>query len=184
MESGKFYWEIKVSDSSGTFGICENGVSPVGDLDDNFPNYVATNTGSTTWTVYNNPTSGGNSSTFTGTAVAATNIISMAYDADNGALYLGLNGVWQNSGDPTSGASATGAIVSSITTRFGGTFVPVQGCATSSSRTFNYNFGNGYFGTTAISSAGTVSTGDDSQFEYDVPTGFYGLNTNNLGSYS
>ena len=68
MESGKFYWEIKVSDSSGTFGICENGMSPVGDLDDNYPNYVATNTGSTTWTVYNNPTSGGNSSTFTGTA--------------------------------------------------------------------------------------------------------------------
>ena len=46
------------------------------------------------------------------------------------------------------------------------------------------NFGNGYFGTTAISTAGTSSSGDDSIWEYDCPTGYYGLNTNNLGSYS
>ena len=35
--------------------------------------------------------------------------------------------------------------------------------------------GDGFFGTTAISSAG--SNGNGSLFEYDVPTGFYALNT-------
>jgi uncharacterized protein YaaQ len=43
------------------------------------------------------------------------------------------------------------------------------------------NFGNGYFGTTAVSSAG--SNGNGSIFEYDVPTGYYALNTKNLATY-
>ena len=44
-----------------------------------------------------------------------------------------------------------------------------------------FNFGNGYFGTTAISSAG--SNGNGSLFEYDVPSGYYALNTKNLNTY-
>jgi hypothetical protein len=47
--------------------------------------------------------------------------------------------------------------------------------------TTEYNFGNGYFGTTAISSAG--SNGNGSLFEYDVPSGYYALNTKNLNTY-
>ena len=43
------------------------------------------------------------------------------------------------------------------------------------------NFGNGYFGTTAISSAG--SNGNGSLFEYDVPSGYYALNTKNINTY-
>ena len=45
----------------------------------------------------------------------------------------------------------------------------------------SYNFGNGYFGTTAISSAG--SNGNGSLFEYDVPSGYYALNTKNINTY-
>jgi hypothetical protein len=43
------------------------------------------------------------------------------------------------------------------------------------------NFGNGYFGTTAITSAG--SNGNGSLFEYDVPSGYYALNTKNINTY-
>jgi len=43
------------------------------------------------------------------------------------------------------------------------------------------NFGNGFFGTTAISSAG--SNGNGSLFEYDVPSGYYALNTKNINTY-
>jgi len=178
MTASKWYWEIKVSDSSGTYGVCENPHSPIGDLDDNYPNYVAVNSGSTTWTVYNNPTSGGNSSTFTDTAVAADDIIGVAYDADNGALYIALNNDWMNSGDPTSGASATGAIVSSITTRFGGIIMPVQGCGTSSSRTFSYNFGNPSY----VNSSDAADANGYGAFEFAPPSGYYALCTKNLGS--
>jgi hypothetical protein len=43
------------------------------------------------------------------------------------------------------------------------------------------NFGNGYFGTTAVSSAG--SNGNGAIFEYDVPSGYYALNTKNINTY-
>jgi hypothetical protein len=46
---------------------------------------------------------------------------------------------------------------------------------------FDFNFGNGFFGTTAITSAG--SNGNGSLFEYDVPSGFYALNTKNINTY-
>ena len=42
-------------------------------------------------------------------------------------------------------------------------------------------FGNGYFGTTAITSAG--SNGNGSLFEYDVPSGYYAINTKNINTY-
>ena len=38
------------------------------------------------------------------------------------------------------------------------------------------NFGNGYFGTTVITSAGTNASGIG-QFEYDVPTNFTAWST-------
>ena len=46
---------------------------------------------------------------------------------------------------------------------------------------FECNFGNGFFGTTAITSAG--SNGNGSLFEYDVPSGYYALNTKNINTY-
>jgi len=178
MTAGKWYWEIKVSGVSGTFGVCENPKSPIGDLDDGYPNYIVTNGGSTTWTSWNNPTSGGNSSTFTDTAVSADDIIGVAYDADNGALYVALNNDWMNSGDPTSGASATGAIVSSITIRNGGTIMPVQGCASATSRTFHYNFGNPSY----ANSSDAADANGYGKFEYAPPSGYLALCTKNLGS--
>ena len=41
------------------------------------------------------------------------------------------------------------------------------------------NFGDGYFGTTAVSSAGTNASGIGI-FEYDVPTGYTALSTKGL----
>jgi len=52
-----------------------------------------------------------------------------------------------------------------------------------SGATTDTNFGNGYFGTTAISSAGTSSSGDDSVWEYNCPADHYGLNTKNIATY-
>jgi len=45
--------------------------------------------------------------------------------------------------------------------------------------TVNVNYGNGYFGTTAVSSAGTNASGNGI-FEYDVPTGYTALSTKGL----
>ena len=44
------------------------------------------------------------------------------------------------------------------------------------------NFGNGYFGTTAVASTNADDAGIGS-FEYDVPTGYYALCTKNIKAY-
>ena len=50
------------------------------------------------------------------------------------------------------------------------------------SSTQEINFGNGYFGTTAVASANSDTAGLG-QFEYSVPTGYYALCTKNIAEY-
>jgi hypothetical protein len=106
------------------------------------------------------------------TTFSAGNIVGIGYDADNGNLYLWNNGVAENSGNPV----VTGIDTSTTWSPFFG----IHYGASNTSQIFP-NFGNGYFGTTAVSSAG--SNGNGSIFEYDVPTGYYALNTKNLATY-
>ena len=113
---------------------------------------------------------------------SAGDILSFALDNVNGAFYVGKNGTWQNSGNPASGSSRTGAIKTWSPTQGGNTGV-LDGqavCISSYNGSIsNINFGNGYFGTTAVSSAGTNASGIGI-FEYDVPTGFTALSTKGL----
>ena len=110
-------------------------------------------------------------------------IIGIAYDADNNKLYFSKNGVWQNSGDPTSGSTGTGALsIEAPSNTVDGVFFFACGDhATGGSTTteYNWNYGNGYFGTTAISSEGTNASGIG-KFEYDVPAGYTALSTKGL----
>ena len=107
-------------------------------------------------------------------------IISVYLDLDNNFVYFAKNGVLQNSGVPTSGATGTGgkAITAAALTTNGG-YAFACGDGNTATRTFDWNFGNGYFGTTAVSSAGTNASGIGI-FEYDVPTGYTALSTKGL----
>ena len=128
-----------------------------------------------------------------GSSYANGDIIQIACDMENGAIYFGKNGTWQNSGDPTSGASKTGAIDISAQSWYTGTTHWGFWCgdkATNHDR-FAWNFGNGNFAsasgsfgsqtysTTAVSSAGSNASGIGI-FEYDVPTGYTALSTKGL----
>ena len=111
-----------------------------------------------------------------GDAYAVGDIISVAVDLDNNKIYFAKNGTWQNSGVPTSGATGTGAAF----TISDGTYFAAQCCEGNTRNvTYSTNFGNGYFGTTAVSSAGTNASGIGI-FEYDVPTGYTALSTKGL----
>ena len=108
--------------------------------------------------------------------VTNNDIIGCAFDFDNGKFYFSKNGSWLNSGDPTSGSTGTGSFGNLAS----GLYVPAitnYSYGTASSTAFN--FGNGYFGTTAVSSAGTNASGNGI-FEYDVPTGYTALSTKGL----
>jgi hypothetical protein len=117
-----------------------------------------------------------------GSALSNNDIVGVAMDLDNNKLYFSINGTWQNSGVPTSGSTGTGAIsITGTASNTTGVYHFACGKAGSDPTDLQANFGNGYFGTTAISSAG--SNGNGSLFEYDVPSGYYALNTKNINTY-
>ena len=98
-------------------------------------------------------------------------IFGMAFDMDAGTLKLHKNGTYFNSGN----AVVTGIDLTK-------TYLPYIGPNGGTTVSNIYmNWGNGYFGTTAITSAG--SNGNGSLFEYDVPSGHYALNTKNINTH-
>jgi hypothetical protein len=119
----------------------------------------------------------------------AGDIIGVAIDMDNLKIYWHKNGTYVNSGVPTSGSTGTGAVsIHNINTSpnsnsrgQGNYFFAVGNWHSGASSTWEANFGNGLFGITPISSAG--SNGNGSLFEYDVPSGYYALNTKNINTY-
>ncbi len=80
---------------------------------------------------------------------------------DNKFVYMSKNGVFQNSGDPTSGATGTGGL------SLAGTEYIIGWSAYNS--VVSANFGNPPF---SISSGNTDGNGYGN-FEYAVPSGYY-----------
>jgi hypothetical protein len=114
-----------------------------------------------------------------GDTFTSSNVIGCAIDIDNGKLYWSKDGVWMNSGVPTSGSTGTGAfnIADTATNYF---WNPVMSSYNSAQGMFN--FVSGYFGTTQVSSANADANGHGA-FEYAVPSGYYALNTKNLKEF-
>jgi hypothetical protein len=190
--SGKWYWEMKcVSNSSNSDMWYGTGITS------NYPGGNAAWLGvyANDYGVYGYSYSAGKAATYTGsnrtdqgTSFATGDIIGVAVDCDNLAMYVHKNGVYMPdasnvTGVPTSGASRTGALFDitapSSTTK--GFYFPAVCYYDARAAVQSVNFGNGYFGTTAITSAG--SNGNGSLFEYDVPSGYYALNTKNINTY-
>jgi hypothetical protein len=185
VSSGKYYWEVKADDVTGQMltGIDTKGASTCATfssgqcIEYTGQRDYAWGYRSNNGKVYNNDSSVNYGNTYTN-----NDIIGVALDLDNNKIYWSKNGTWQNSGDPTSGSTGTGAI--SITpassTDTGVYFPAFSDNSTSSTITYSTNFGNGYFGTTAVSSAGTNASGIGI-FEYDVqPTDATALSTKGL----
>ena len=108
--------------------------------------------------------------TASGTTYTAGDIIGVAWNADDAEVTFYKNGTAINSGTAYSVEGTQGTM-----------FASLSDVNTGDNPTASMNFGNGYFGTTAISSAG--SNGNGSLFEYDVPSGYYALNTKNINTY-
>ena len=88
-------------------------------------------------------------------------------------LYYYKNGAIQNSG--------TGIVIPAAADTLFGAWFPAVGDWDTPSHVWSCNFGEGFFGTTA---AGTEAD-DNGQglFAYDVPAGYYAMNTKNLEAY-
>jgi hypothetical protein len=178
--SGKYYFEIKFSAGTTTYGNI-NFVSSsnaretarqnvhANQLSSAYPSFCYEYDGN----VYKDSTSTvANYGTY-----AVGDIIMIAADLDNQFAYFGVNGTWGNSSVPTSGATGTGGASMSANPDFW--HLALGDRNSSGTNTYEVNFGNGYFGTTAVSSAGANASGNGI-FEYDVPTGYTALSTKGL----
>tara|TARA_Y100000401_G_scaffold31753_1_gene23181 strand:+ start:116 stop:1453 length:1338 start_codon:yes stop_codon:yes gene_type:complete len=182
MTSGKFYWEVKYGATSNNsmnynlIGIADrpttsntaflgssSSIANYAYYSDNGHKYFKGSSGSY------------------GASYSAGDIIGVAVDLDNSKLYFSKNGTWQNSGVPTSGSTGTGAIsIDAVSSTTNGVYFPASGDYGSTQYVTNYhNFGNGYFGTSQVASAGTNAS-NNGIFEYDVPTGYTALSTKGL----
>ena len=136
---------------------------------------------STTWGYYSDGRLFTNDSGSSyGNSYTNGDIIGIAVDMDNNKLYFSKNGTFQDSGDPTSGSTGTGAI--SIT---GGVdyFLGASddtGAATTSR--FMWNFGQDGTFCNGVTAQGNKDASGIGNFYYSVPSGYKALCTKNLGS--
>jgi len=162
--SGKWYHEVKINaeDSSKGqgVGIGDNVYRSDWGTYSNFVGYLSDGTitaqGDAGYTSY-------------GTAQNVGDIIGVAYNADDQELTFYLNGTSQ-------GAISTSSMDGTID------FDNLCPLAFGRNMGQSFNFGNGYFGTTAVSSANSDG-GGIGLFEYEVPSGYYALCTKNINTY-
>ena len=195
--TGKYYWEVKYEQliDAATIYMSDEGVAST-DLAPANSNlgegtrsgygygWLASNRNTTSNTRYLKTVNG--TATLTtdsnNTPVVVNDIVGVAFDATNGKLWFHKNGTYiddlsGNVGNPSSDAYPyhTGMQTGILYT----VWSDVWNNASGSLLIKSYNFGNGYFGTTAVSSAGTNASGIGI-FEYDVPTGYTALSTKGL----
>jgi len=178
ISSGKYYWEIKVDTNNFMHGILGETANMT-ELSTSNSGYIGKFSNGYAF-YYQSPTvrkqNNSSGSTY-GTAPSSGDILMVAFDATNGTIWVGKNGTWFNSATQSEieNGTTTNSMYSSIPMTE--TFFPAT-CG-ESNHVANYNFGNGYFGTTAVSSAGTNASGNGI-FEYDCPSGYTALSTKGL----
>ena len=173
--SGKYYFEAKLSSASSYnhIGICDRAAEDATTtLESETYGWGYKNSDGQ---VYNNGSGTSYGNTFT-----TGDILGVAMDLDNNRLFFHKNGTYQNSGDPTSSTGAI-TITAPASTSTGNYFFVVSDNSSGDNVTWQCNFGNGTFGSTAVSSAGTNASGNG-VFEYDVPTGYTALCTKGINS--
>jgi len=172
VSKGKYYWEVKLGSNGangGYIGIqsgqtANDGVSSARALGYNLYDYAF----NSDQQIYTN-----NTTTSYGGDWTDGDIIGVALDIDNSLLYFYINGAIQQSG-------AGFAIASPSLTKYG-VYIPAVSDFKTQVLNFQFNFGNGFFGTTAVSSAQNPDDGIGI-FEHDVPAGYKALCTKSINA--
>ena len=176
LSTGKWYAECKISATSGDTLV---GILSYNWAADQYLGYYSGDYGyySSNGQIQND---GGSAY---GDTYTTADIIGIYLDLDNNKLYFAKNGTIQNSG--------TGfTITAAADTNKESYMLAAQEWNSSGNGTFQWNFGNGYFGTDLIASA-SADAGGEGQFKYNPSTGtfdgsskdFRAICTNNIATY-
>jgi hypothetical protein len=177
VDSGKWYAEFKAV--SGHNGSTDVSVGIVG-----ADNYVAS-TGSKAMSAYLSSFSYGsgglvkkynNSTIRTDATYTDDDIIGIAVDMDNLKLYWSKNGTYNNSGDPTSGATGTGAVAITPAQLY---YIAVATISSGGVKVFSANFGSPPYS----ESGGNSDADGHGNFLTAPPSGYFALCTKNLAEY-
>ena len=171
---GKWYAEFKVaSDPSTTMIGIASGIA------DSFLGGTGSAKGYALYGNSGNLFESGSGSSY-GSALSVGDILGVAMDLDNNKLYFSKNGTFQNSGDPTSGSTGTGAVSITAPADNGtGVYHFACGKAGTATTSIQANFGAPSF---SISS-GNADANGHGNFEYAVPSGYFALCTKNLAEF-
>jgi len=179
--NGKWYVEFKLSAHSGT-NRCILGVTSDPAEDDRNNEYLGQTARSYSYSAELGKKVNNNTASTYGDSYTTDDILGVALDLTNLKLYFSKNGTWQDSGDPTSGATGTGAaftVTAPASTDTGFYFFAEGDESGSHSVTVQANFGNPAYAITS----GNADADGYGNFEYAVPSGYFALNTKNLGAY-
>ena len=177
VSSGKWYWEYKLTRIGNYAQDGVMGGLPGNGYNDIYNTYVGSKTaGVALNTGEGKIYSADSSTTWFGSANSQGQIIGVALDLDNNKIYYSQNGVFGNSSNPATNTNGYALSATIIANK------PLLPCSSINNCTIDYNFGNGFFGTTAVASSNADAAGYG-LMEYAVPTGYYTLNTKNLNTY-
>jgi hypothetical protein len=181
LTAGKWYWETKLVADTASGAEFQFGITDI--VSTATTVQLGVTAYSYAYTTENGLVKNNNSTSSFGATAAVGDIIGVALDLTNLKIYFSKNGTWQNSGDPTSGATGTGAAftVTAPASTTGGQYFPALGEGTGIAQlTYGFNFGG--CPSFAISSGNTDGNGYGNM-EYSVPSGYYTLCTKNLAEY-
>ena len=171
INSGKWYAEFKVTDAGRDFAMVGIKSTPATSNGDG----VGANDGYAYYSYNGKKVHGGTETTY-GATYDDGDIIGVAVDLDNNKIYFSKNGTFQNSGDPTSGATGTGSAFDLDAPPSGFYFFSVSNEDNADGGTWEANFGNPPY---TISSGNTDGNGYGN-FEYEVPNSYLSLCTANI----
>ena len=191
---GKWYWEAKIekNDASSTLGVFltdSTSAKRIEQANADLSLQTAGNGGNGAISFLANSTSKiqqGNSTTTYGTGVSDDDILMFAFDCATGKVWIGRNGTFfnapgtSNAGDPANGTNDSGKTLTNTDRELYAFYVAGQK-SSGTDRLIHTNFGDGFFGTTAVASANADANGHGI-FEYAVPSGFFAVCSKNIQS--
>jgi len=170
--NGKWYWEQKVVNVSGQPAVGILGAeAPLGNQINAVPSRLYRASDGDSGAKY----SDGSEANY-GDEYVQNDIIGVAVDMDNGAIYFSKNGTFQDSGDPTSGSNKTNAAFTDLLTATSEHWLPAVKLYAEG---MSINFGN----SSHSISSGNADANGHGNFEYAVPSGYFALCTKNLAEH-
>ena len=183
-QSGKFYWEAYMPANQVGSSHTSAGILNAGDGATKSGSSIGLGitTGDMGINPYNLVVKFSNTQTkdYSESAFSSGDILQVAVDADNGAIYFGKNNTFLGSIDPTSGSSKTNAGATWTPSSYAGGWVPSQGCEGGNGNALYMNWGQDSTFGGARSAGGNADENGFGDFVYSPPSGYLALCSANL----